>query len=128
MPPIDWYTIVACLHQAEQCANIGRKRPSLPAGFSWPIRLVARCLAPMVMYFSRFMLSEQREFNNATLGCLRSLQIGLYQMEQTARRHQIELDRLRSAASTSSAQLRSASAQPTAEPAIGNGLHYPMAS
>ena len=81
-PPIDWSQVVACLHQAEQHANIGRRPPPLPARFGAPVRFLAGCFARVAAYFARYLLTEQREFNNAALGCLRSLQLGLYQLEQ----------------------------------------------
>ncbi len=111
-PPIDWATIVASLHQAEQYANIGRRLPELPARFNRPFRVLARCVARVVLYFSRYLLSEQREFNNATLGCLRSLQRGLYQMEQGARHLGQELARLGKLPAV---------ALPPAEPKLRNG-------
>jgi hypothetical protein len=91
-PAVDWSMVVACLHQAEQHAGLPR-RPARLGGPAAPFRLLVHGLARVVRYLARPLLVEQRTFNNAALGCLRAMQVELYQMEQRTR--QLNQDLLR---------------------------------
>jgi hypothetical protein len=98
LPQIDWCTIVAGLHAAEQHADVLRRLPPLPERSGSRLRYLLRwCLSRLVRAGSRSLLTEQSEFNNAALSCLRSLQLGLYQLAQSNHELGQEVERLREA-------------------------------
>jgi hypothetical protein len=87
----------ASLRRVEQHADIGAGVPELPR-FRGPLRFVARLLARVVLYLSRFLTSRQREYNYAVLHALRNFHRGLSRLEEEqARQRQLwraDLERL----------------------------------
>jgi hypothetical protein len=83
----------ASLGRVERHADIGAGVPELPR-FRGPLRFVARLLARVVLYLSRFLTSRQREYNYAVLNALRNLHRGLSRLEdeQAQRFQQLRTD------------------------------------
>jgi hypothetical protein len=81
----------AGLRRVEKHADIAATVPELPR-FRGPLRMMARLLAGVVLYVSRFLTSRQRESNYAVLNSLRNLHHGLSRLEQEQAR---QLQRLR---------------------------------
>jgi hypothetical protein len=87
----DAELLAAGLRRVEKHADIAAGVPELPR-FRGPLRVVARLLAGVVLYLSRFLTSRQRECNYAVLNALRNLDRGLSRLEQEQER---QLRRLR---------------------------------
>src|SRR5262245_4121579 len=71
----------ASLRRVEGLADIAAGVPELPR-FRGPLRSVARLIARVVLYLSRFLTSRQRECNYAVLNALRNVHRGLSRLEE----------------------------------------------
>jgi O-antigen chain-terminating methyltransferase len=103
-PHIEWHQILAGVRLAEHHAAVGTHPPELTR-LPGPLRRVGLLIARVVVVLTRFLITRQRDFNDAAVGTLHNVHGMLRHLEQVQTENLKRLEALSAQQNTALAEL-----------------------